>query len=209
MVQEAIVRVLCTAARGGVVEDPRAYLRTTVRHVASDYLRTARRELLPDELPERGSHYADPQSAVELRELLAAIEDLPERQRVALLATVVSTSDQHHLAESLQTTSTAVRQLVRRARQRLRDTVGAWVPWLAGRAKGLIAAAGAGGAAHGAATMAVVAAVVIPAPTPPRPPHPPTPPRPSLGKTSAWRPHVRPPQSPPRLAAVRLAIANP
>jgi RNA polymerase sigma factor (sigma-70 family) len=208
VVQEAIVRVLRTAARGGVIEDPYAYLCTTVRHVASDHLRTLRLESLSDEPPERGSRYADPQTAIELRELLAAIDDLPDRQRVALLSTVLTAHDQHHLSELLETTSGGVRQLVRRARQRLRDTVGAWIPWLAGRAKQSIVGAGLGGAAHGAATVALVTAVVIAAPTAPRPPDPPTPPSPSLGHAVRSRPNPRQPRPPHPLAPARPVATN-
>jgi RNA polymerase sigma factor (sigma-70 family) len=209
VLHEAIARVLGAAARGAVIEDPRAYLRTTVRHVASDHIHARRAESFSGVVPERRSRYADPQAAIELRELLTAIDDLPDRQRVALLTTALTARDQHHLAELLNTTSAGVRQLVRRARQRLHDTVGAWIPWLAVRTKDLVAAAGAGGAAHGAATMAAVAAVVIAAPTPPRPPHPPTPPRPSLAKASSASPQVRQPQSPHPLAAVRPVTPNP
>jgi Sigma-70, region 4 len=196
--------VLGAAARGAVIEDPGAYLRTTVRHVASDHIVARRDESVTGMFPERGSGHADPQAALELRELFAAIDELPERQRVALLTTALTARDQHHLAELLNTTSAGVRQLVRRARQRLHDTLGAWIPWLATRPKDVIAAAATGGAAHGAATIAAVMAVVIAAPAPPCPPHPPTPPGPSLATaTAAQPPEVGQPQSPHPLAVVR------
>jgi RNA polymerase sigma factor (sigma-70 family) len=138
VLQEAIARVLGAAARGAVIEDPGAYLRTTVRHVASDHIAARQAESVTGMFPERGSGHADPQAALELRELFAAIDELPERQRVALLTTALTARDQHHLAELLNTTSAGVRQLVRRARQRLHDTLGAWIPWLATRPKDVI-----------------------------------------------------------------------
>jgi RNA polymerase sigma factor (sigma-70 family) len=208
VVQEAIVRVLRVVERGGVIDDPRAYLRVTVRHVASDRLRVVRRESLPGELPERESRRADPQAAVELRELLDAIEGLPVRQRSALLATALSTHDQTKLAQLLETSPAGVRQLVRRARQRLRITVGGGIPWLFGRAKVLITAASASGAAHGTAAIIVVVAVVAP-PNPPPAPHPPTLVVPSLRPSAVSPPRVRPPVPPQPVAGPGLAARRP
>lgn len=212
VVQEAIVRVLRAAARGTVIENPGAYLRATVRHVAVDHLRVVGRESLPGELPERESHRSDPQTAVELRELLTAIEGLPERQRAALLATALTDQEQKQLANPLKTTPAGVRQLVRRARQQLRDTLGAWVPgpvaWLATRARRVVGAVGVSGAAHGAAA-AVIVTVVIVAPKPPHPPHPPTPNVPSVGRTAPSHLHVRQPAAARPLAQVWVRSPHP
>ena len=173
VVQEATLRALRAASRGTIVEEPRGYLCAIVRQVAFDHLRTAGHESAVADVADHPSPHADPQRALELRELFAAIDELPHAQRRALLGTALTTQDQRTLARLLNTTPAGLRQLVRRARHRLRDTVGALTPWLSGRLSELVAAMGSGGAGRSGVAAVVVAALVAPiAPSPPGPPAP-------------------------------------
>jgi RNA polymerase sigma factor (sigma-70 family) len=173
VVQEATLRVLGAVARGAVVEEPRAYLRAVVRHVAADHLRATRGHASLGNVSEHASPHANPQQAIELREVLEAIEELPPGQRRALLGTVLTTHDQRRLAHVLQTTPAGVRQLVRRARQRLHNRLGAWIPWLSTRVVELMGSFAPGSGMRSGAVAVAVAAVI--APSVPSPPTPPTP----------------------------------
>jgi len=176
VVQEAITRVLAASGRGAEIDQPRAYLHAAVRNVAADKLRDGQREALPGELPERPGQLADPVAAAELAELISALRELPPRQRGALLATVLTAEDHRHLAPLLGTTPAGVRQLVRRARQRLRDAAGAWIPWGSARLSDLFSTIGSDPVTHGAAALVVGAALILA----PRVPHPPAPRPPAL-----------------------------
>ena len=57
----------------------------------------------------------------ELRAVLDALEQLPDRQRLALLLQVVSDMSTREIAETMATSDGAVEQLIRRARQTLRQ----------------------------------------------------------------------------------------
>jgi RNA polymerase sigma-70 factor (ECF subfamily) len=192
VVQEAMARALRAAARGAVIDDPRAYLRAVVRNVAADHLRARAGEVPAAEVPERASRDGNPEAVFELREVLSAIDTLPTSQRRALLGTVLSRRDQQHLARLLQTTPAAVRQLVRRARHRLRDSVGGWLPPLAGRVSELLAACGPSGGARGGAVAVAIAAVV--APVAPAAPKVPAPRAPVVSVASPPAPAIAPPR---------------
>ena len=197
VVQEATLRVLGAASRGTVVEDPRAYLRAVVRQVAFDCLRAGGSESSVADLSDHPSPHANPQSAVELREVFAAIDALPDNQREALLGTALTPHDQRTLARLLHTTPAGLRQLVLRARRRLLDTVGALIPWLTGHAGELVAAAGPGGPVRSGAVAIAVAAIVAPA-APSRP----VPPAPRVDALSSPPRFAAPPRPlPPRPAA--------
>jgi RNA polymerase sigma factor (sigma-70 family) len=91
-----------------------------------------------------------------LREVLGEVKSLPERQRSALVLRELEGRSYRQIATELDATPQVVRQLIHRARTRLRDTCGALLPmpalrWLALTAPGggdrvadLAAGAGAG-----------------------------------------------------------------
>jgi RNA polymerase sigma factor (sigma-70 family) len=136
VVQEATTRVLRAASRGAEIKQPGAYLRAAVQRAAADHL-TARARLSAAALTDLADN-SNPHRIAETHALLEEIARLPAAQRTALVGTVLGNHDQTQLASALGTTPAGVRQLVRRARIRLRDTVGAcWIPWLVGRAHDL------------------------------------------------------------------------
>lgn len=75
-----------------------------------------RRRALSDRLPN------NPEAALDLHYLLKAMDELPELGREALLLTAVSGFSIREVAELQQSTQTAVKTRISRARQRLRDT---------------------------------------------------------------------------------------
>ncbi len=128
---------------------------------------------------------ADAERKLVMRETLAGIAALPERQREALLKTAVEGRSHAEVAQEFGMSDTAVRQLVRRARVSLRAAATALTPMplvnyaLAAASQGggeasrriveLAAGAGGAGAAgmgsaivKGGAVVAVVAAVATP-----------------------------------------------
>jgi Sigma-70, region 4 len=105
---------------------------------------------------------ADIHATIEARAILQAINCLPATQRAALLSTILTAQDQAQLAARLGSTPAAVRQLVRRARVRLRRTIGGWIPYFAGRSHDLVTATATSGASHAGAVALAVAAVISP-----------------------------------------------
>jgi RNA polymerase sigma factor (sigma-70 family) len=154
--------------RGDDIHDLRPWLYRIARNTALNQLRVAGYDL--DELVETLSATHDPEEEVVrravVRQTLAAVAALPERQREALLRTAVEGRGQDEVARDLGLSDTAVRALVHRARVRVRAAATALVPlplvtW---------AAAGAGGTGAAvtlakAGTLAVLAggAVTVPA----------------------------------------------
>jgi RNA polymerase sigma factor (sigma-70 family) len=67
-----------------------------------------------------------------LRRLVTAIDDLPQRQRQAIVARELEGQSYDEIGRTMQATTPVVRQLIHRARTRLRDTCGVLVPisWL-------------------------------------------------------------------------------
>jgi hypothetical protein len=135
------------------------------------------------------------------------------------VGTVLGNHDQTQLASALGTTPAGVRQLVRRARIRLRDTVGAWIPWLVVRAHDLtsmFAATSAGQSSlAGLAIAAVIAPPLIQPPPRPTPPHPinthlqvKTPIAPRLG-TRPTTPAIPSPRLPATRLPTRVAQPQP
>jgi RNA polymerase sigma factor (sigma-70 family) len=176
VVQEATTRVLRAASGGAEIKHPGAYLRAAVQRAAADHLTTRAR--LPAAALTDLADNSNPHRIAETHALLEEIARLPAAQRTALVGTVLGNHDQTQLASALGTTPAGVRQLVRRARIRLRDTVGAWIPWLVGRAHDLtsmstFAATSAGQSSlAGLAVAAVIAPPLIQQPPRPAPPHP-------------------------------------
>jgi RNA polymerase sigma factor (sigma-70 family) len=129
-----------------------------------------------DELEESLRLTEAPQDELErravMRQTLAGIAALPDRQREALLRTAVEGTSQEEIARDLGLSNGAVRQLVHRARMSLRAAVTAVTPlplvtWLASagaRPEPMaqrIAELAAGGAGVGATAAKVGTAVVV------------------------------------------------
>src|SRR4051812_29676133 len=176
--QQALVAAWKGLERGDDVQELRPWLYRIARNTALNQLRMAGYDL--EELVETLSATHDPEEEVlrraVVRQTLAAVAALPERQREALLRTAVEGRGQDEVARDLGLSDTAVRALVHRARVRVRAAATALVPlpmaaWAAG--------AGGTGAAvtlAKAGTIAVLAggAVATPALIRDRParPHP-------------------------------------
>jgi RNA polymerase sigma factor (sigma-70 family) len=129
-----------SALRGGVeVRDTRPWLHQIVRHATYAPAMRARPE---EELPETLTGSAEPHATVErrmhLRSVTAAIQGLPDNQRNALLQTAIEGRSNREVADDLGLSESAVRQLVHRARARVRQAAAAIAPlpglsWIARR----------------------------------------------------------------------------
>jgi RNA polymerase sigma factor (sigma-70 family) len=180
--QQALVSAWTALRRGDEVRELRPWLHRIVQNASLNALRVAGydyeqlRETLeggggPAELAER--------SAV-VRQALAGLAALPERQREALLQIAVEGRSQEEVAQELGLSHNAVRQLVHRARSRLRGAATALTPlplanWLAaggGEARGdvvarvaeMVAGAGGGATLAKAGAVATLAGGAIGAP---------------------------------------------
>src|SRR4051812_14843931 len=149
--QQALVAAWRGLERGDEVRELRPWLYRIARNTALNQLRVAGYDL--DELMDSLSAADDPEEEVlrraVVRQTLAAVAALPDRQREALLRTAINGQAQEDVARDLGLSDTAMRQLVHRARVSVRAAATAVVPmpvasWLA---------AGAGGAGS-AATLA-------------------------------------------------------
>jgi RNA polymerase sigma factor (sigma-70 family) len=156
--QQALVAAWTGLRRGDDVRELRPWLYRIARNTALNQLRVAGYDL--DELMDSLSAADDPEEEVlrraVVRQTLAAVAALPERQREALLRTAISGDGQEEVARDLGLSNTAMRQLVHRARVSVRTAATALVPmpvatWLA---------AGAGGAGT-AATLAKAGTLVV------------------------------------------------
>ena len=165
--QQALMAAWAGLARGDDVVELRPWLFRIVRNTALNQLRVSGYDL--DELVETLSSADDPEDEVVrravVRQTLAAVAALPDRQREALLRTAIEGQAQADVARDLGLTSTAMRQLVHRARVSVRAAATALVPmpvatWLAsaGGATATATLAKAG-------TVAVLAGGAVTAPT--------------------------------------------
>ena len=129
--QHALVAAWTALRRGDDVHELRPWLYRIVRNTALNQLRDAGSDL--DGLVDTLAAAADPAEVVERRALvhrtLVAIAALPDRQRDALLRTAIAGQGQDELARDLGISSTAVRQLVHRARVSVRTAATVVVPW--------------------------------------------------------------------------------
>jgi RNA polymerase sigma factor (sigma-70 family) len=85
-----------------------------------------------------------------LRLVIGGLAELPERQRVAMVRRELEGRSYDEVAEELGVSGVGARQLVSRARIRLRDAVGLLIPFPLLRLGDVSAAGGAGAAAGGA-----------------------------------------------------------
>jgi RNA polymerase sigma factor (sigma-70 family) len=175
--QQAFLSAWSALQRGDEVRDLRAWLYKIVVNTALNQLRVSGYDYA--ELRESLRGGEAPQEEMErravVRETLAALAGLPERQREALLRIAVEGRSQDEVARELGVSEGAVRQLVHRARLTLRAAATVIVPlplaqWAAAaagtttvagptaeRIAELVAGAGAGAFAAKAGTVAVLA----------------------------------------------------
>src|SRR3954449_11551150 len=128
--QQALIAAWTALQRGDEVRDLRAWLYRVVHNTALNQLRVS------------GYHYAELEDALRIadagddelerravvRQTLASLAALPERQREALLRTSVSGYSQEEVARDLGISEGAIRQLVHRARVSMRTAATALTP---------------------------------------------------------------------------------
>jgi RNA polymerase sigma factor (sigma-70 family) len=174
-VQQALVAAWTGLARGDDVRELRPWLYRIAHNTALNQLRISGYD--HDELHSLLTIGAGPEDELERRHVaratLTGLAALPERQREALLQVAVQGRGQEEVARALGISEPAVRQLVHRARTRLRTAATALTPmplagWFAdlgGRSTPVTDRIGelvaGGGAAGVAATVAKVGTVVV------------------------------------------------
>ncbi len=131
VVQEALLRVHKVMAGGKHLDSPAAFTTTVTTRLAIDELRTARArreryigEWLPE--PIITEDFADPAKDAEIADslslaLLVVLETLSPEQRAAFLLHDVFDYGYGELAQTLDKSEPAVRQLVSRARRRVEE----------------------------------------------------------------------------------------
>src|SRR3954471_10392746 len=147
--QQAFISAWSALQRGDEVRDLRAWLYRIVHNTALNQLRVAGYDYA--ELEESLRLAADaPQEEMErravVRQTLAGLAALPDRQREALLRIAVEGRSQDEVARELGVSEGAVRQLVHRARMTLRAAATAVIPM---PVAGWAAPAGSGAAVGG------------------------------------------------------------
>lgn len=172
VVQEALVKAHRSLAGEQTIE-PKPWLYTVVRNQALNDIRDNRKHRHAD-LGESASRTSQTHDIVEQREhfaaVLAAVSDLPEAQRRALVDHELGGFTHEEIAAGLDLSTGATKQLIYRARLTLRNAAGAMIPvpliaWLAADTTGVfttgaatgVAAGGAWTAASGGGTAGVAA----------------------------------------------------
>ena len=130
VVQQAFVKAYEAMLRGSAELNLRPWLYRIAHNTALNALRD--RALGHAELDERIDGVERPDQAFErsvgLRELVVAVQALPERQRSAILLRELEGRSYEEIATSLGVTDGAVRQLLNRARNTLRAAAAAVTP---------------------------------------------------------------------------------
>lgn len=171
--QQALLSAWTALQRGDEVRELRPWLFRIVHNCALNALRVSGYEY--DELHDALRIADAPGDELErravMRQTLASVAALPDRQREALLRTAVSGDPQDEVARSLGVSDNALRQLVHRARVSIRAAATAITPlplltWPAGGSRGSlaerIAELAAGAAPAGAAvTLAKAGTVAV------------------------------------------------
>ncbi|MDX6583455.1 MAG: hypothetical protein QOI10_2639 [Solirubrobacterales bacterium] len=156
VVQDGLVRAWRALRASDAEIDLRPWLTTIVRNRALSAHASARHHEQLDEMIDGVRQPSDIALLhEELRSAVSAVNSLPEGQRRALVLSALQGESHERIAEELETTPGAVRQLIFRARTGLRDGLGALVPLPAVR--GLLELTGQGTAAGGAAGGSVAA----------------------------------------------------
>ncbi len=127
-VQQAFLHAFSALQRGGEVRHLRGWLHQILRHEVT-------RARVPVDVPlEAATAYSEPledtvQRRATVHATLAQLSALPDRQRDALLGTAVLGFSRAHVARTMGLSEGAVRQLVHRARLRLRQAATALIPF--------------------------------------------------------------------------------
>jgi RNA polymerase sigma factor (sigma-70 family) len=127
-VQQAFLNAFTALQRGGEVRHLRGWLHQILRHEVT-------RTRMPTEVPlEAATSYGEPledtvQRRATAHATLVQLSALPDRQRDALLGTAVLGFPRAHVARTMGLSEGAVRQLVHRARLRLRQAASALIPF--------------------------------------------------------------------------------
>ena len=127
-VQQAFLNAFAALQRGGEVRHLRGWLHQILRHEIT-------RARVPVDVPlEAAGAYGEPledtvQRRATAHATLAQLSALPDRQRDALLNTAVLGFPREHVARTMGLSEGAVRQLVHRARLRLRQAASALIPF--------------------------------------------------------------------------------
>ena len=180
--QQALMSAWTALQRGDEVRDLRPWLFRIVHNCALNALRVSGYEYdeLHDSLRIADAPGDELERRAVMRQTLASVAALPDRQREALLRTAVSGDPQDEVARSLGLSDNALRQLLHRARVTVRSAATAITPlpfltWFSGSSRGSlaerIAELAAGAAPAGAAvtlakagTVAVLAGGVLTGP---------------------------------------------
>jgi RNA polymerase sigma factor (sigma-70 family) len=131
-VQEALVRAHAALRRGDAVRRAEPWLHTIAHNSALNVLRSrnARGEPSPRECFEgAGAEDDSLERRLELRELVDVVGSLPVRQRHAIVMRELEGRSYTEIAERLDASPGAVRQLLNRARSTLRDRLTVLLPW--------------------------------------------------------------------------------
>ena len=130
VVQQAFVKAYDAMHRDGAELNLKPWLYRIAHNTALNALRD--RGLSHDELDERIDGVERPDQALErsqgLRDVLVAVQALPERQRDAILLRELEGRSYEEIALALGVTDGAVRQLLHRARNSLRSAAAAVMP---------------------------------------------------------------------------------
>jgi RNA polymerase sigma factor (sigma-70 family) len=166
IVQQSLLKAWEALRAGTEVREPRAWLYRITHNQTMSALRRPELDFaqLEESLQGAEAPEADLERRTLMRETLAAVAALPERQQEVILRTAVEGQSYEQVATALGLSSDAVRGLAHRARISLRSAMAAAVPtpivvWAAGQAQrsaGLPAwmgILGSGGGASGAALM--------------------------------------------------------
>ena len=173
-VQQSLLSAWSALRAGADVHDLRAWLHRIARNAALNARRRSGYDYdeLRESLEGADAPEADLERRAVMRETLAGLAALPERQREALLRIAVEGRSHAEVAGDLGVSDGAVRQLVHRARATLRSGATAVTPlplaaWLASSGPAAapagqrIAELAAAGGAAAAATLAKSGAVVL------------------------------------------------
>ena len=180
--QDALLKAHTALLRGDQVRRLAPWLHVIAHNTALSYLRA--RSSRPQTADLGSDHFAvidsSAESRDELRDVLAAVKALPERQRDALVMRELEGRSYDEIAARLGSSHGAVRQLLNRARHSVRERVGALLPvgplvrWALAGAGGAEAAGGAtvsgacvlGAKACAAALIPATVALIVSAPAP-------------------------------------------
>src|SRR3954452_14566766 len=128
--QAALLAAWTALQRGDQVRELRPWLYRIVHHTSLNALRVSRYDYAALHEAARIADAADDEleRRAVVRQTLASLAALPERQRQALLRTAVSGYSQEEVARDLGISDNAMRQLVHRARVTMRAAVTALTP---------------------------------------------------------------------------------